>query len=1095
LTLLLSAGNAALAATPAFKQERDNQASSGNTSKVTFSSPTTSGNLIAVYLIWDNTGSASVSDSLGNSYTSAVGPTRWSNSKYSTQIFYTINLSGGTGTVTATFATKLSQFGIIYAHEYSGVRASAPVDVTAAAVGTSGSLSSGSVTTTNDTDLLFAGGVSAKIVTSPGAGYTARSTAQGNMTEDKVVSVKGSYSATASNSGGAWAMQMVAFKGVVAGDTTPPTVPTGLAAIVLSSSQINLSWNASTDPDNPPSQLTYGVYRNSTRIGTTAAGVTSWADSGLAPNTTYSYTVSAIDPAGNSSAQSVAVQATTPPQGDTSPPTVPTNLAVTGITTSTVSLAWSASTDNVGVAGYKIYRGGVQVGVSGVVSYTDTGLAASTTYTYTVSAYDAAGNNSAQSAPVSATTATPDTQAPTVSITSPANNQTVSGPTTIAANATDNVGVIGVQFQLDGGKLGTEMTSPPYSTSWDTTQTVNGPHVLTAIARDAAGNKATSLAVTVTVSNTLLRPYSTNFPLTENPISEGGNWVNGQKNGNDWGDVQTTPGLAFGTNAGGFADPTALVAGSWGPDQTAQATVHSVNQNDSITEEVELRLRSNISPHNITGYEINFRCSKTNNAYSQIVRWNGPLGDFTYLWASGGPQYGVANGDVVKATIVGNVITVYINGVQMGQVTDNTFAMGSPGMGFYLSGASGINSDFGFTSFMASDGLTSDTSPPSIPANLSASVISSSEIDLSWSASTDNVAVAGYQIFRNNTQIATTTSPGFFDKNVVPGIQYTYSVSAFDAAGNVSAQSSPVIAETSPDPDITPPSVPANLQSSNITSTSVTIAWSASTDNVAVAGYQVFRNGTQVATTTTTNYTDTGLSPSTTYTYTVAAFDTSNNVSTPSQPLIVTTNAAVVTPPSLVQINQNQVSSGTSTSVVFNTPAVAGNTIVVYVIWNNTGAVTVADSRGNTFANIGAPVSWSSGYSAQVFYAPIITGGTDTVTATFHTPVTSFGVVYAHEYAGISRVNPVDVATSASGSSASLNSGAATTTSANDLIFGAGVSDNVVTAAGSGFASRDLAYGNITEDRVAGLIGSYAATATHNGKLWGMQMVAFRGAQ
>jgi hypothetical protein len=202
-----------------------------------------------------------------------------------------------------------------------------------------------------------------------------------------------------------------------------------------------------------------------------------------------------------------------------------------------------------------------------------------------------------------------------------------------------------------------------------------------------------------------------------------------------------------------------------------------------------------------------------------------------------------------------------------------------------------------------------------------------------------------------------------------------------------------------------------------------------------------------------------------------------------------------MTPPSFVQVNHNQVSSGTNISVAFHAPTVAGNTIVVYVIWNNAGNVRVADSRGNTFANIGAPVNWGSGYRAQVFYAPINTAGSDTINATFQTPITSFGVIYAHEYAGISRIDPVDVTTSASGSSTSLDSGSATTTSANDLIFGIGVSDNTVTAAGSGFASRDLAYGNITEDRVAGSIGSYAAKATHSGRVWGMQMVAFRGAQ
>lgn len=90
--------------------------------------------------------------------------------------------------------------------------------------------------------------------------------------------------------------------------------------------------------------------------------------------------------------------------GDTTPPSVPANLAVTGTTSSSASLSWSASTDNVGVAGYRVYRGGVQVGTTAGTSFTDTGLSASTQYSYTVAAYDAAGNVSAQSSPATATT-------------------------------------------------------------------------------------------------------------------------------------------------------------------------------------------------------------------------------------------------------------------------------------------------------------------------------------------------------------------------------------------------------------------------------------------------------------------------------------------------------------------------------------------------------------------------------------------------------------------------------------------------------------------------------------------------------------------
>ena len=204
--------------------------------------------------------------------------------------------------------------------------------------------------------------------------------------------------------------------------------------------------------------------------------------------------------------------------------------------------------------------------------------------------------------------------------------------------------------------------------------------------------------------------YTTNFPLAEDYLSEGGKWTNGQTDGLDWTNVRTTPGFAFGTELGGhrrppqmYDDSTALLTGTWGPDQTAQATVRTVNPNEKIYEEVELRLRSALFPHRATGYEILFRASKSANAYCEIVRWNGPLGDFTYLGRTKGPPCGVATGDVVKATIKGSVITAYINGTQVVQATDSTYTTGNPGIGLYLEGASGVNGDYGFASFTATD--------------------------------------------------------------------------------------------------------------------------------------------------------------------------------------------------------------------------------------------------------------------------------------------------------------------------------------------------------------------------------------------------------
>lgn len=207
-------------------------------------------------------------------------------------------------------------------------------------------------------------------------------------------------------------------------------------------------------------------------------------------------------------------------------------------------------------------------------------------------------------------------------------------------------------------------------------------------------------------------PYTTNFSRAESPLSDGGLWLNGQADGLDWTDVHTTPGFAFGTEIGGkrpapqkYDDSTAILKGNWGPDQTAQATVRSLNPNQdgTIYEEVELRLRSSITPHSCTGYEVMFRCAKTPKAYCNIARWEGPLGKFTMLKENYGAQYGVQTGDVVKASMIGNVFTVWINGVQVTQLTDDKFKTGNPGVGFYLEGATGRIGNYGFTTFMATD--------------------------------------------------------------------------------------------------------------------------------------------------------------------------------------------------------------------------------------------------------------------------------------------------------------------------------------------------------------------------------------------------------
>ena len=175
-------------------------------------------------------------------------------------------------------------------------------------------------------------------------------------------------------------------------DTTPPTVPTGLTATAFSSTQINLSWTASTDNVGVTG---YRIYRDGSQVTTTAG--TSYQDTGRSPSTTYTYRVAAYDAAGNVSAQSSQASATTPALPDTQAPTVPKGLKATVISSTQINLSWTASTDNVGVEGYKIYQNGTQIGTTADTSYQSTGLKASTSYSYRVAAYDGAGNTSAKS--------------------------------------------------------------------------------------------------------------------------------------------------------------------------------------------------------------------------------------------------------------------------------------------------------------------------------------------------------------------------------------------------------------------------------------------------------------------------------------------------------------------------------------------------------------------------------------------------------------------------------------------------------------------------------------------------------------------------
>jgi hypothetical protein len=211
----------------------------------------------------------------------------------------------------------------------------------------------------------------------------------------------------------------------------------------------------------------------------------------------------------------VTVQNTVP---DTTDPTVSLTAPSGGATVSGSSVSVSASaSDNVGVSGVQFQVDGSDLGAEDTSSpfgttWNSTAVS-NGSHTLKAIARDAAGNTSSSSISVTVQNTVPDTTDPTVSLTAPSGGATVSGSSvSVSASASDDVGVSGVQFQVDGSDLGAEDTTSPYGTTWNSTSFADGTHTLEATARDAAGNTSSS-SISVTTQNTVTPPPTTDTTL------------------------------------------------------------------------------------------------------------------------------------------------------------------------------------------------------------------------------------------------------------------------------------------------------------------------------------------------------------------------------------------------------------------------------------------------------------------------------------------------------------------------------------------------------------------------------------------------------
>jgi chitodextrinase len=563
--------------------------------------------------------------------------------------------------------------------------------------------------------------------------------------------------------------------------------------------------------------------------------------------------------------------------GDTVAPSVPTSFRSTAKSTNSVALAWNASTDNIGVTGYRLFRDNVSIRTSGTtLTFTDTGLAANRSYAYTIDAFDAAGNYSSRASLSVTTTASSDSVAPGA----PTLTATVQSSTSVAlswSGSTDNIGVTNYTIFSNGALIATNGTATTYTAAGLTAGT---RYSFVVYAKDAAGNTS---------------PASNAAAVTTTPTAD------------------TTPPTTPGTPVKGAVTET-TIALSW----SASTDAVGVSGYRLFQDGKQLTAVITGTSYTVTGLESSTSYAFVVKAYDKAGNVSLGSGALTVSTAAPTDTSGsnIPTNLVVEDVAVSTATISWTAPADGLAVSYNVFRSGTPiaqGVTATTYTATGLdpNTKYIFairavnasgTESPTSQGRaattlpTTDTEAPTVPTNVTVGATTNTSIALSWTASTDNVAVAGYKILLDGEELnETATQTSLIINGLTANTSYSVSIKAFDEAGNDSLASVAITARTTTTADTTRPSPPNGFVSSNITSTSVVLSWNASIDNVAVAGYTVFKDGARIDDTAATTYTVTGLNPSTSYGFVVKSFDTGGNISLGSAALYVTTDEVVDT--------------------------------------------------------------------------------------------------------------------------------------------------------------------------------------------------------
>jgi len=582
----------------------------------------------------------------------------------------------------------------------------------------------------------------------------------------------------------------------------------------------------------------------------------------------------------------------------------------------------------------------------------------------------------------------PASNPPTVTMTATSSSVTQGQAVNLSAATADTSSTITSVSFFDGSTLiGTDTTSP-YSVVWNTSTSTNtGSHSLTAKVTDAAGLTGTSSAIPVNVvaaPPTDTQPPTVSFNAPVNGAVVKGSAVTVSAVATDNTKVAS---VTFSVNGATIGSPvTTPVA-----NNTYSTTWDTTGLQDGTYTIIAKALDTTVTGNPATTTEsvtISNTVAPPPPTIPLAISLTAPV---NYATVSGSSV--VLTATPLNSAKIAN-ISFSVDGKTIGNpVTTSPYSMTwdstAVSNGSHIIMATAV--DAAGNKFNDQNTVTvsnADTSPPTKPANLVAKASAYNQVDLTWTASSDNTGVAGYYIVRGGSTITKTTTDAtvYTDTTVTANTNYTYYLYAYDAAGNVGPSSATVSVTTPIQPDTQAPIWPAgagNLAASAVSSSQINLSWSTATDNVGVKAYQIYRNGatTPIATVTATSYGDTGLSANTVYTYTVKAVDASGNLSIATN-LASAATQSISPPAQKVGTITGQVTSKSSTKT--STPL---SGVAIHYVYANANHYTSTNSNG-TYALVNIPAKTYSlsfskrGYATQNLQVLLGSGQTITSSVT-----------------------------------------------------------------------------------------------------------------